>query len=242
MKFVGLIVFFICWMTFASLNLVNPIFIPDPISVFKKLGDLLITKFFFTDFFATTYRFVIGLIISIIVGIPLGLFLGYYKSIYSTLELLFDFFRSIPATALFPLSILLFGIGNGAKIALVSFSSTLILLLNTYYGVINASKVRFDVLKIYNQNNLSIFKNLLIYEALPNIFTGIRVTASLALILVIVTEMFIGTQSGLGKRLIDAQTTYRIEELYALIIFIGFFGYFVNQFVIFIEKKNIKWK
>lgn len=242
MKIIGILIFFSIWAFSNYSGLANPIFIPAPHSTLYKLIMLLVEKAFYQDLSHSIFRCFIGILLSGIFGIPVGLILGHNKKLYKTFELLIDFFRSIPATALFPLALLFFGIGNTAKIGIVVFSCTLIMILQTYYGVSNASKLRIDVLKAMNASKVDTLKKLLIWESLPHIFAGIRVIVSLSLILVIVTEMFIGTNFGLGKRLIDAQSTYRISELYAIIIYIGLIGYALNQFTLFFEKKIVHWK
>ena len=236
MRYLGVILFILLWALLSYTGISNPIFIPKPHSAFSKLFLLFSEQSFYQDILNSIYRVLAGLTIAVFVGIPIGLILGNNKKLYKSSELLIDFFRSVP------LALLLFGIGDMAKIGIVSFSCTLILILQTYYGVANASKLRIDALKVMNASKSDTFKRLLIWEALPHIFAGIRVTVSLSLILVIVTEMFIGTEYGLGKRLIDAQSTYRISELYAVIVFVGLLGYGLNQLTLLFEKKLIHWK
>ena len=239
-KIIGIIIIIFFWYLIFFIK--ESIFFPDPFSVFKKIIFLLQTKELYYNLFFSLYRVIAGIILSIFIGIPLGLILGYNKKIYKISELAIDFFRSVPATALFPLTLLIFGIGDLAKIAIVTFSCTLILTLQTYYGVINVSTVRKDILKVLNSSKVARFKHLLIWEALPHIFSGLRITVSLALILVIVTEMFIGTNYGLGKKLIDAQSTYKILELYSMIIIIGTLGFILNKIILIFERKLIHWR
>jgi NitT/TauT family transport system permease protein len=78
-------------------------------------------------------------------------------------------------------------------------------------------------------------------EALPQIATGLRVAISISFIVVVVTEMFIGTNVGLGQRIYDSYLTYRIPELYATLVVIGFLGYIVNKALILAEHKAIHW-
>ncbi len=241
-KYLGIIIFLSIWMFFSYARISNPIFIPEPHLTFYKFITLFGDVNFYYDLLNTLYRVIIGILLSAIIGIPLGLILGSNKKIYASSELLLDFLRSIPATALFPLALLIFGIGDLAKIGIVTFSCSLILILQTYYGVMNKSKIRTNTLKILQASKGDVFKHLLVWEALPYIFAGLRVTVSLSLILVIVTEMFIGTDYGLGKRLIDAQSTYRITELYSVIIIIGILGYYLNQMTLLVERRLIHWK
>lgn len=242
MRFIGVACFLFIWAIASYGGLSNPVFIPAPHAAFWRLLVLLSDLDFYLDFGHTIYRMIMGLVISGLIGIPIGLLMGCSKKVHNALELLIDFFRSIPATAMFPLALLLFGIGDMAKIGIVVFSCSLVLILQTYYGVSSTSRLRRDALAAMGASKTDTFKHLLIWEAMPYVFAGIRIVVSLSLILVLVTEMFIGTDHGLGRRLIDAQSTYRISELYAVIIFVGGLGYFLNRLSVYVEKRAIHWR
>lgn len=230
------------WWIVALLNLVNPLFLPSPIEVFKTLGEMIYKNEVTSDIILTIGRTIIGFMISSIIGITIGLLIGISRRVYSYFEFIIDFLRSIPATALFPLFILFFGVGNFAKIMVVVFSCSLIILINTAYGVLNSHKTRRLMVKIYGATRCQIFRKVIFPEALPQIFVGLRTAVSIALILVVVTEMFIGTTVGLGFRIYNAQLVYRTSEMYAIILLTGLVGYFLNKIFAIIEKKLVHWK
>nr|VFK60388.1 MAG: NitT/TauT family transport system permease protein [Candidatus Kentron sp. UNK]VFK69233.1 MAG: NitT/TauT family transport system permease protein [Candidatus Kentron sp. UNK] len=242
MNLIGILLLIFFWAGLSSADLLNSAIVPSPLEVLSALTVLFFDRAFYNDILATLIRCVVGISVATAIGIPMGLVLGYSLRLYSSLELLIDFLRSIPATALFPLAILIFGIGDWAKIGIVSFSCGLIMIIQTYYGVINVSKLRKDVLISMNATKLQIFRYLLLWEATPHIFSGLRVAASLSLALVIVTEMFIGTTTGLGKRIIDYQATYQLGALYGSIIVTGLIGYFLNKGFSTIESRIIHWR
>jgi len=97
-------------------------------------------------------------VIALIPGLPLGLFLGRSEKTYQSFEFIIDFFRSTPATALFPLFLLIFGIGDESKIALAAFTAMLIIIFNTAHGVMNASKSRVLAAKVMGATKIQIFK------------------------------------------------------------------------------------
>ncbi len=82
---------------------------------------------------------------------------------------------------------------------------------------------------------------VLIWESLPQTFVGLRSAASLSLVVIVVTEMFIGTNMGLGRKIIDAQLTYEITTMYAVILLTGIIGYTFNMFFLSVEKKVLHW-
>lgn len=232
---------FIWWMA-VLLGVANPLFLPSPAEVFKTLSVMVYKNQITSDIILTLGRTVVGFLISSVIGIILGLLIGINRRVYSYFEFIIDFLRSIPATALFPLFILFFGVGDFAKIMVVVFSCSLIVLINTAYGVLNSRKTRRVMVKMYGATPYQIFKKVVLPEALPQIFVGLRTAVSIALILVVVTEMFIGTTVGLGYRIYNAQMVYRTSEMYAAILLTGLIGYLLNKVFAAIEIKLIHWR
>ena len=191
--------------------------------------------------YTTLYRTFFSLLIAGLLAIPLGLFLGFSKKAYAISEVIIDFFRSVPATAFFPIFLLFFGVGDVAKIAISSFAVFWILLVNTIYGVWGSSAIRLKVAKVFKASKYKIFTNVIIFDALPQIMIGIRLSISISLIITIVSEMFIGTQYGLGKVIYDSYVSYDTTQLFATIFVVGVLGYIINKLFIVFEKKTIHW-
>jgi len=240
--FLSPILIIIVWYFVSFFNLINTLFLPSPDVVFIKLGKLLISGKIIPDILATLVRMFAGYFIATLIGIPIGLLMGYYKKVYNSLEFVVDFFRSVPATALFPLFLLFFGIGNEAKIAVVVFAASLIIIVNTMYGVRHGKQLRIIAAKTMKADKFDMFRKVIFPEALPEIFAGLRIAVSLSLVLVIVTEMFVGTMVGLGHIIIDAQLVYKIPEMYAAIILVGIIGYVINVAVRKLEERIVHWK
>lgn len=217
----------------------NSFFIPDPLETANAM--LRLFSKIWTATIATGARIGIAFGIAIIGGIPLGIIFGKNKSLYEAIEPLIDFFRSIPATALFPLFMIFFGIESGSKIAVAAFGGLLIVLFNTAQGVMHASKWRTIAAKITGASNVQIFKNITIWESLPQTFVGIRIAASMIVAIIIVTEMFIGTNVGIGRMIVDAQITFDISGMYAILFVAGSLGYILNYTLSLIEKKIVYW-
>ncbi len=233
--------FIVLWQIAFSLNWFNPLFLPSPLNVLQTFWFDIISGNIFPDFLTTLYRFLIGFFISVIIGVGLGILMGYDKRIYSIFNMPVDFFRSIPPIALFPLFLLFFGIGDNVKIAVEIWTCSLVILVNTMYGVHNASKIRLMVAKSMRAKKWLLFRKVILPEILPYVFSGIRIAIGLGLIVVIVTEMFIGTNLGLGHRLMISQSIYDTPELYASILFTGILGYVLNQLFLFYERKTLHW-
>jgi len=223
------------------LGIFNKLMFPNPIFVFQRLFELIISKEMYSNLFLTLNRVILGTCISILIGVPFGLVLGYFSKLYDVFEFIIDFFRSIPVTALFPLFMLFFGIGNTSKIMLGAWIATLVIIVNTSYGVRHANKAYLKLAKIYKTSKKYVFLDIVFPGALPSIFSGLRVGVSLVLVVVIVTEMFIGSVNGLGQSILNAQLKYEIPEMYALIIITGILGYILNKLFLILEKRTIHW-
>lgn len=239
--FIGPILLILIWAVAAQLQLVDKFFLPDPFTTIGKLFQLLSNGSIISDLISTLERVALSFVIAVIIGLPLGLILGRSEKIYRSVEFIIDFFRSTPATALFPLFLLVFGITDKSKIAVAAFAAMLIIIFNTAYGVMHAKKSRVLAAQIMGATKAQIFRWILFWESLPQTFIGLRSAISLSLVIIVVTEMFIGTTSGLGRKIIDSQITYEIPTMYATILLAGIVGYLLNLLFIAVEKRFLHW-
>lgn len=220
----------------------DSIFLPSPEETFYTLFQLIANGALMADFVSTMKKFIIGYCIAILVGVPIGFFLGSFSKLYATFEVVLDFFRSIPVTTLFPLFILYFGIGQETIIAMVAAACIFVIILNTAYGVFYTKKEHVSYLKMLGSSKSQTFFNVVFPSSLPFLFVGLRTSVSFALIVVIVAEMFIGANDGLGIRVYEAYETYLIPDVYAVIFFVGMIGFVFNKIFQILEKRIIHWK
>lgn len=239
--FLGPIIVLSLWIVVSIFKLANPLFLPSFFDVADSLSNLLSDKTIFSDFWTTLYRTLIGFFIAGVLGIPLGLLVGYYVKLYRSFEVVIDFFRSLPGTALFPLFLLIFGIGDGSKIATAVFVSLWIILINSAYGVLHSPKLRQKVATTFGANKLQIFRDVVIMDALPQIFVGLRTALSISLVVVVVSEMFIGSKFGLGQKIFDYYLTYETAKLYAILVITGLLGYALNKLFVAFENRAVHW-
>jgi len=240
-KWIGPVALIAVWFLVTITKLVDPFFLPSPVIVGKQMGILLSKAVTYEHIGKTFYRMMAGYTIAAGIGVPLGIILGYWEKVYDSVEFIIDFFRSFPATAMFPLFMLAFGLGDGSKIALVVFGCALLILVNTTYGVHGGSRTRKMVAETMKASEAYIMTKVVLPEALPQIAAGLRLALSLSLIIVVVLEMFIGTTRGLGYLIYNAHMTYQIPDMYAFIVLAGLIGYFINQGFVKLEDKVIHW-
>jgi len=235
------LLFLLLWVLITSFSLVNPLFLPSPLRVALVLVQSFTSGEFFQDIGMTLVRLAAGFVLGMVLGIPLGLFMGYYQKVYDYLDFLVDFFRSIPVASLFPLFLVVFGIGELSKISTTAWSTSLVILINTMYGVRNGKKLRIMVAKTMKASEYQIFVKAIVPEALPEIFTGLRTAISIGLIVVVLTEMLMGTKTGLGQRIFNASLMYQVPEMYAAIFLTGLLGFSLNKVFVVIGNRVIHW-
>jgi NitT/TauT family transport system permease protein len=234
------LLFSIWWLAYKG-GLVNGDLLPSPVATLQETFGNISSGKMTRDFSRTLLRVLYSILIAIVAGVPVGILLGAKASIYRALEFLIDFFRSTPATAMFPLFLLLFGLGDLAKIAVASFAAWLVIVFNVAYGVMNARQTRVLAARSMGASSWRIFRNVIFYETLPQTFVGLRTAVSLALVVIIVAEMFIGATDGMGHRIIDAQISYSLTDMYGSILVAGAMGYGLNLALLLLERSFVHW-
>jgi sulfonate transport system permease protein len=220
---------------------VDPVLLPSPISTFKELWVGMDGGALGFDFVKTVYRTAAATAIAAVIAIPLGIVLGSSEKLYRSLEFVIDFFRSTPASAMFPLFLVLFGVGDETKISVAAFGAVLVILFNVAYGVMNARKTRLLAAKVMGASRLRVLFDVMLLESLPQTFVGLRNGVSLALVVIVVAEMFIGSQDGLGHSVFEAQQLFDMPRMYAAIFAAGVLGYGLNLLFLLIERRFVHW-
>lgn len=237
----GPLVLFVIWDLVVRLGWIKAILLPPPLATLETLVVGLFGGALLGDFAVTVWRTIQAFLIAAAVGMPLGVLLGSNERAYRSVEFLIDFFRSTPSSALIPLFLLIFGTSDINKIAIAAFGAFLIVVFNSAYGVINARKQRVMAAKVMGASRWQIFKDVLVWESLQPSFVGLRSAVSMALVIVIVAEMFIGSENGLGHRIIDAQQVLNVKTMYAAILAAGALGYALNVLFLVAERKIVHW-
>ncbi len=241
LPFVGPVALFIIWDLVVRAGLIKAILLPSPTDTLVALATGLAGGPLLTDFLVTVKRTLEAFVIAAAVGMPLGVLLGSNERAYRSVEFLIDFFRSTPSSALIPLFLLIFGVSDVNKVAIAAFGAFLIVVFNSAYGVINARKQRVMAAKVMGASRWRIFKDVLLWESLQPSFVGLRSAVSMALVIVIVAEMFIGSENGLGHAIIDAQQVLNVKTMYAAILAAGALGYVLNIAFLMLERRIVHW-
>lgn len=238
---VGPVVLLLLWDAVVRFGLIKAILLPLPGDTLATLVSGLLGGNLLPHFWVTLERTLLAFAIAAGIGMPLGIVLGSAERAYRSVEFLVDFFRSTPASALIPLFLLIFGISDVNKVAIAAFGAFLIVVFNSAYGVINARKQRVMAARVMGATRWQIFRDVLFWESLQPSFVGLRSAVSMALVIVVVAEMFIGSENGLGHKIIDAQQVMNVKVMYAAIMAAGILGYLLNVAFLFLERRIVHW-
>ena len=230
------------WAAVSMSGILNPFLFPSPDKVGGALFSLIASQATYTDLASTLGKIALALFIGSAIGLAIGILLQLSDGAFEIASPLIDFFRSIPATALFPLFIIIFGVGDATNTALATWICALYVAFYSAQGLRNTPEGIVDFAKSLRKKWHEILLFVRLPAAMPTIFLGMRTAASLAVVVVILSEMFVGTSSGLGKLMIDSAYTYEIARLYALILLVGATGFCINLAMETAEAKFIHWK
>jgi sulfonate transport system permease protein len=193
-----------------------------------------------TLFLATPWDTAVSLAQSLI-SVPLGLFLGWSEHFRDWVSVPVEFLRSLPAPVLYPLLMILFGIGDHAKVAGVIFACLFPILVQTAYGVLNGSHARIRLAERMGFSQWQLLVKIVYPQALPYVFVGLRNAISLSLVATVVVEMMMAGRTGLGYSILNAYQIFRIPEMYAYIVVTGLTGWALNKVFVAFERRQLHW-
>jgi NitT/TauT family transport system permease protein len=215
---------------------------PGPLEVFSALMSSAFWAHATTDIGATLAKIIMALLFGSSTGIGIGMLVYRYKVVYESVTPALDFFRSMPVTALFPLFVMFFGIGYVTDVAMALWVCALYTALHASKGLHSTSEASLMVAKSLCKSGLQTLLKIRLPEALPSIFLGLRTAASISVVVITLAEMFVGTNIGIGRLLIDSAYSYEIPNMYAGILLLGVIGWVINKSITLTEKRIIHWQ
>jgi ABC-type nitrate/sulfonate/bicarbonate transport system permease component len=185
-------------------------------------------------------RLLAGWASAVVVGIAIGTVLGLSATARDYLGPAISFLRAIPPPALLPLFIVLLGIGDGMKAAVIGFGAVWPILLNTADGVASVEPLQRDTARAYRIGFRDELLRIVLPAAAPRIFAGLRISLSIAVILMVISEM-IATVDGVGFALVQAQRSFRTLDVWAAILVLGIIGFALNAALAVVEGRALRW-
>ena len=236
----GILAALIAWELFSAFGPVSQHHLPPPSVVIPTF----LKNFTFTQFWLTVgqtmWAWFLGLTIATLGGLAVGLLIGSSRFLRAATHTTVEFLRPIPAVGLIPLAALLFGPRIGAELLIVVYGCFWIVMIQVMYGITDIDKVADDTVRTLRMTGLQRVRHLVMPTLLPYLMTGIRLAATVALILAISSELIVGTP-GIGRAVAQAQLNDNPPALIALILTSGLLGILVNLIFRFIERKVLFW-
>jgi len=240
-RFSAIALFLLLWEIAPRIGLISSTFVPP----FSKAMGALVTGLVSGDLgrhlLVSLGRSATGFGLALAVALPLGLLLGWFRKFESYADPLIQVFRQTSAFALFPLFILVFGVGEVSKVAIIFYGAQWYILLNTSSGVKNVDPLLIKLARSLGLSHFQLFRKIILPAALPMIFTGLRLSATLSILIIVSAEMM-GASAGLGLVLITAQYNFDVVRMYAAIMLLALVGYSTNYLLVAIEKHLSGWK
>lgn len=186
-------------------------------------------------------RLMAGWLGAVVIGIAVGTLIGMSARLRDYVDPLIQFLRAIPPPALLPLFIVLLGIGDLMKVAMILFGVVWPILLNTVDGVRSVDSLHRDTARVFGLRRRDVLFRVILPSAGPKIFAGLRISLSIAVILMVISEM-VATLNGVGFTLVQAQRNFRMLDVWAGILVLGIIGYVLNTGLSLIERRVLRWQ
>jgi ABC-type nitrate/sulfonate/bicarbonate transport system permease component len=228
----------VCW-ALASTGSTNRFF-PGPVPILRAFADTWIGPAFVEDVLPSLYRLAFGIVASIVVGVGAGTLVGLSRVLGDVVEPLLEFFRAIPPPVLIPVGMLLLGITDTMKVVVIVSGAVWPILLNTVDGVRSTDSVLSETAASFRIGWWQRLRFLVLPAAGPRIMTGVRQALSVALILMVISEMF-ASSAGLGYRIAYFQRNYLIAEMWSGILLLGLVGVVLAATFGVVERRVLRW-
>jgi len=192
------------------------------------------------DALPSILRLLAGYSLATVAAIALGVLIGTSRAARGFLEPVLEFFRAIPPPVLVPIFMLVLGIGDGMKVVVIAFGSMWPILLNTVEGVRAVDEILSDTARSFGITGWARLRNLVLPSASPQIFAGLRQGLSVAIILMVISELF-AASNGLGFAVVQAQRSFAIAETWAGMLMLGLLGLLLALLFRVVENRQLAW-
>jgi len=220
---------------------ISPFILPDPPAVLKALYGLLKSGELLTNTLISLKRSMCGFLLGSLLGISSGILIGWSRFWDESSDLIINFVRSIPKTALAPLFIVWFGLGDLSKILLIGFSSYFFTVIPTIEGVKNVDNSYIKAARSVGADQWQIMKTVILPAALPSIFAGVRLSATTSLLVLVMVEIIAG-DNGLGYLLEEARGNLNMGAMFAVLFTLGLLGYGLDAAMQHLARGMMPWR
>ncbi|UIX29604.1 ABC transporter permease [Streptomyces sp. GQFP] len=223
----------------ASDDSTNP-FWPPLRTILTAFPDVWTPERLRADVLPSVLRLAAGYTVAAVVGVALGTVIGSYRRVRALCEPVLEFLRAIPAPVLIPVIMLFAGIDDTMKITVIASGCVWPILLNTVEGVRAVDPVMAETARSYGITGAARLRNVVLRSASPQIFAGLRQALSIAIILMVISEMF-AASNGLGFTIVQFQRGFAIPDMWTGILVLGLLGFVLSVVFQLVERRVLGW-
>jgi NitT/TauT family transport system permease protein len=215
--------------------------LPGPAAVVDRAGELASSGELWANERVSLVRVLTGFSLGIAIAIPVGFVMGWYAIGKAVIDPYVQFFRTLPPLALIPLVVLTLGIGEWAKIFLITLAVFLTSVVATYQGVVNVDRTFINAARVLGANDLTVFARVVVPASLPYILTGMRIGLGAAWAVLVAAEL-IAAQSGLGRMMQQAQLYLDVPTIMVGLFAIGINGFVMDRLLQLADRRMAGWQ
>jgi NitT/TauT family transport system permease protein len=241
LNFASPILLLLLWEACARINVIDVRFFPAPSKIFTQLLVLVESGLLWKHFYASMERLFWGFLFGGLPALVLGVSMGLNRTLRMLVEPLISATYPVPKSAILPLVLLIFGLGESSKIVMVGIGIFFPIVINAMAGVLEIHKIHFDVAQNFGAGRWQVFRTVALPGAMPLILTGVKLGIGMGLVLISIAEMM-GARSGLGFMMWSAWEIMAVETMYVGLIVIAILGIVFTQLITEIENLIVPWK
>lgn len=230
----------VIWELASRGGLLDVRFFPAPSQIVGTFVEMLMDGELIHHSLMTLSRIAVGFVSGAVPGVLLGILLGTVRNVRLLLEPIFTSLLPIPKVAIFPLLLLIFGLGETSKYVIVAIGVFFYLFFNTMSGVMQTPTLYNDVARASGASRLQRWLTVSFPYALPSMFTGLKLATGSAFVIIAASE-FVGSQSGLGYLIWSSWSTFAVSKMYVGIVTISVLGYAATTLQRVIERRVVPW-
>lgn len=221
--------FLLLWWVLSS-TLFNPALVPPPHHVAERAWDLMSEGTLWVDVFASLRRVYVGLLAGSVVGVLLGILIGRMRLVERLVDPVMQLMRNLSPTAMIPIAIVWFGIGEGSKYFLVFWGTVFFITVNTTVGVAGTPRTRVRAARCLGASEAVVFFQIVLPSAVPYISAGVRLGVASAFMTIVPAEL-LAAQHGVGALLQQASLLGQTDRMFVALAVIAFMGFLSDRLV-----------
>jgi ABC-type nitrate/sulfonate/bicarbonate transport system permease component len=232
-----LVLFAVTWVATANST---SFYVPPLSKIVDVFPDVWTLERVLDDVVPSLTRVLMGYVVAVILGVTMGVVIGSLPRLRAFSEPVLEFLRAIPPPVLVPVLMLFAGIGNTMKVSVIVFGAIWPVLLNTVEGVRAVDETLRETCRCYGIHGRARVWHLVVRSASPQIVAGMRQGLSIAIILMVISEMF-AASSGLGYTIVQFQRGFAIPEMWTGVIILGLMGFVLAMLLRLFEWRTLRW-